>query len=142
MELDIKKISLKKIDGYREISLPIKPRKPVQVSVNVNIAIIEIKKTEEGDALLKTNFTIDILDYGHIGAQLETLATIDELDTLISDWEKSAEKRNLPVDMRGQFDNAIFYYIMPLIISMAEKLTIPIPLPAIHMPPKPLSSKK
>jgi hypothetical protein len=54
------------------------------------------------------------------------------LDTLISDWEKSEEKRNLPADVRGQFENAIFFYIMPLLISMAEKLTIPLPLPAIH----------
>jgi hypothetical protein len=138
MELNIKKISIKKIDAYREIPIPTKSRKPVQVSVNLNIAIIEIKKTEEGDALLKTNFTLDILDFGHIGAQLETVATIDELDTLISDWGKSEEKRNLPADIRGQFDNAIFYYIMPLVIFMAEKLTIPIPLPAIHIPSKPV----
>jgi len=143
MELKIKQISIKKIDAYRETSLPTRSeKKEIKVSININIGIIEIKKTEEGDALLKTNFTLDILDFGHISAQLETIANIDELDTLISDWEKPEAKRNLPADIRGQFENAIFYYIMPLLIFMAEKLTIPLPLPAIHIPPKTSLPKK
>jgi hypothetical protein len=133
MELKIRQISLKKIDAYRETSLPIKSeKKEIKVSININIGIIEIKKIDDGGALIKTNFTLDILDFGHISAQLETIATVDELDTLISDWEKSDEKRNLPADVRGQFENAIFFYIMPLLIIMSEKLTIPLPLPAIH----------
>lgn len=131
MDLNIKHISIKKIDAYREISLPIKSKKDIKVSVSLNIGIIEIKKIEDGDALLKTNFTLDILDFGHIGAQIETIATINELDMLISDWEKSEDKRSLPIEIRGQFENAIFYFIMPLVIIMAEKLTLPIPIPGI-----------
>lgn len=132
MGLKIKQISIKKIDAYREVSFPIEMKKEIQVSINVNIGIIEIKKTDDGDALLKTNFTLDILDFGHVGAQLETIATIDELDTLIENWQKSEDKRYLPEDIRGTFDNAIFYYVMPLVINLAEKLTIPIPLPPLH----------
>ncbi|VVB85619.1 Uncharacterised protein [uncultured archaeon] len=142
MDLNIKQISIKKIDAYRELSLPIKFSKEVKVSVSLNIGLIEIKKIEDGDILLKTNFTLDILDFGHIGAQLETIASTNNSDQLISEWEKSEEKRSLPSDIKGQFDNAIFFYIMPLVISLAEKLTLPIPIPGITTPSKPVVSSK
>lgn len=132
MEFKIKQISIKKIDAYRELSLPIKQNKEVKVSVSINIGLIEIKKIEDEDVLLKTNFTLDILDFGHIGAQLETIASTNDSEKLISEWEKSEEKRSLPSEIKGQFENSIFYYIMPLAISMAEKLTLPIPIPGIR----------
>ena len=135
MQLTIKDISIKKIDAYRESSFPIKQKKEIQILVNINIALIELKKVEDDGAILKSNFTLDMSDIGHIDAQLDTFATIDDLDMLISDWEKS-DKRDLPNDMRGQFDNAIFYYMMPLVMSMAEKLKMPLPIPPIHVKKK------
>ncbi len=138
MQLTIKDISIKKIDAYRETSFPIKQQKQpkaIQILVNINIALIELKKIEHENAILKTNFTVDISDFGHIGAQLDTLATIDELDTLISDMKKSG-KNDLPEELRKQFDNSIFMFIMPLIISTAEKLKIPLPIPPLHLEPK------
>lgn len=135
MQLTIKDISIKKIDAYRETSFPIEQPKSVQILININIALIELKKIDPENAILKTNFTVDISDFGHIGAQLDTLATIDELDTLISDTKESG-KNVLPEELRKQFDNSIFMFIMPLIISTAEKLKIPLPILPLHLEPK------
>ena len=135
MQFTIKDISIKKIDAYRESSFPIKQEKDIQIIVNINIALIQLKKVEDDGVILKSNFTLDVSDFGHIDAHLETIATIDDFDTLISEGEKS-DNRDLPPDMRKQFDNAIFYYMMPLVLSMAEKLKIPMPIPPIHMKSK------
>lgn len=132
MQLIIKDILIKKLDAYRESSFPIEREKVNHISVNINIALISLKKIEEGEALIKTNFDVDIPDFGHISAQLDTLATINELDKLISDIKESGIN-NLPIELRKRLDNSIFIFAMPLIISMAEKLKIPLPIPPLHL---------
>ena len=102
------------------------------ISVNINIALSSLKKIDEGEALIKTNFDVDIPDFGHIGAQIDTLATIDELDKLIADIKESG-KNDLPNELRKRLDNSIFIFTMPLIITMAEKLKIPLPIPPLHL---------
>ena len=121
MQLIIKDILIKKLDAYREYSLPIEHEKVNHISVNINIALSSLKKIDEGEALIKTNFDVDIPDFGHIGAQIDTLATIDELDKLIADIKESG-KNDLPNELRKRLDNSIFMFTMPLIITMAEKL--------------------
>lgn len=132
MQLIIKDILIKKLDAYREYSLPIEHEKVNHISVNINIALSSLKKIDEGEALIKTNFDVDIPDFGHIGAQIDTLATIDELDKLIADIKESG-KNDLPNELRKRLDNSIFIFTMPLIITMAEKLKIPLPIPPLHL---------
>lgn len=132
MQLIIKDILVKKLDAYRESSFPIERTKVDHISVNINIALINLKKIEEGEALIKTNFDVDIPDFGHIGAQIDTLATIDELDKLIADIKDSG-KNDLPKELRKLLENSIFIFTMPLIITMAEKLKIPLPIPPLHL---------
>jgi|GEM_PF-2135915 len=136
MQLNIKGISIKKLDAYRETAFPPMITKELQVSVNVNIGVIDLKKLQGKDALIKANYNLDIVDIGHIGAQLDVLIAIDEIDEIISTWHQTKENRELPMEIRSQVDNAIFYYIMPLIMSLCEKLTIPIPIPPLHNLPK------
>lgn len=136
MEIKIQGISIKKLDAFREIAFPIQLKKETQISVNINIGVIDIKKTDDGKALIKANYNLDILDIGHIGAQLDVLAEVDELDNVISYWQKTIENKQLPEEVNIVLHNAVFYYVMPIIISMAEKMTIPMPIPPLRPPPQ------
>ena len=136
MQLNIKGISIKKLDAYREATYPVVFKKELQISVNVNIAVIDLKKLTDEEALIKANYNLDIADIGHIGAQLDVLVEADELEDMILTWQKTKEGRELPKEIRGQLDNAIFYYVMPLVMSLCEKLTMPIPIPPLHTSPK------
>lgn len=131
MELDVTRISIKKLDAYKESNKL--PEKNKAINININISLIDYK-VENNSIVFKSSFALDMSDIGHIDAQIDTFVTTDDQGTLLSEWNNENSLK-LPIDLRAKLDNAIFLYIMPLIINITEKMQMPIPI-------SPLSLKK
>ncbi|QLC51106.1 hypothetical protein HWN40_13200 [Methanolobus zinderi] len=134
MQAEVKGIYIKKLDAYRENVIPNKEK--LAVKININISLIELKETESDDFVIKSSFTLSILehntktDIGNINAQLDVLIGVDSKEELISEWENTGDKK-LPQPIRTQIDNSIFYFTMPVAINLAEKMQMPIPIPPL-----------
>jgi len=131
MQLEIKEILIKKLNAYTESYLAIKKDKETQVNVNINILLIDSKRMDDGTILFKSSFVLDIIDFGHIDAQLDTIVMPDNQEELLSEWESTDKK--LSNINRIQIDNAIFYYMMPLILNITDKMQMPMPIPSLSM---------
>ena len=131
MQLEIKEILIKKLNAYTESYLAIKKDKETQVNVNINILLIDSKRMDDGTILFKSSFVLDIIDFGHIDAQLDTIVMPDNQEELLSELESTDKK--LSNINRIQIDNAIFYYMMPLILNITDKMQMPIPIPSLSM---------
>lgn len=130
MELEVKNISIRKLDAYKESAFVIDQSKEIknkEIKININLSLIDFKKTDDGHIIFKSSFALDMSDIGHIDAQIDTSVITDDQDTLLSEWNNSSTIK-LPIEARAKLDTAIYYYLMPLFINITEKMQLPIPL--------------
>ena len=137
MELNVNKISIKKLDAYKESTFSIEKDNEIQLTVSINISLFELKKVNDKDVIFKSGFSLNLSnmenssDIGRIDSQLDLFVTTDDQASLVSEWE-STDKILSPVH-RKKIDNAIFYYIMPLVINITDKMQMPIPIPSLNL---------
>lgn len=125
MSTELINISLKKLDAYRESSLDI----PSEINVNFNISLIDFKVLDEENIIIKSGFTLNISDISSISAQLDVSIKVDSVSEFSSNWKASTEKK-LEDFSRINIEKGIFYYMMPLSLSLAEKMNVPLPIPS------------
>ena len=132
MQPQVTKISIKKLDAFKEGNTELDRTKPV--NININIAILDSKKMENNETSFSYSFLLNISGIGRIDVQSEVDVLSEDQDRLISELT-DVNNSISPTLTKLQIDNAVFYYLMPLIINISEKMHMPIPL-------SPLSPKK
>jgi hypothetical protein len=127
--IEVNRISIKKLDAYKENNPPLDKDKPV--NVNITISLID-HKIEDNYVVFKSSFALDMSDIGHIDAQVDVFVTTDDRNKLLSEWNNENSLK-LPKELRVKIDNAIYLYIMPLIINITEKMQMPVPISPLSM---------
>lgn len=125
MQPQVSRISIKKLDAFKESNNELDKTKPV--TININIAVFDHKKLKENETSFSYSFLLNISGIGRIDVQSEVDVCSDDQDRLISDMI-GANNITSPSPTKLQIDNAVFYYLMPLIINISEKMQIPIPI--------------
>lgn len=134
MNLNIQHISVKKLDAYREHTL--QKEEELAVEISINISLMDLKEADGGDFIIKATFTLAIVEYNkkfdiaNICSQLDVLIKTDSKEELLSEWNNSGDKK-LSESNRAHVDNAIFYFMMPLVMNLTEKMQVPVPVPPL-----------
>ncbi|WP_048155616.1 MULTISPECIES: hypothetical protein [Methanosarcina] len=126
MLFNIKKVSIKRLDACKESEVDVS--KNYEIKINISITLIDYKESLNNEIVFKSNFSMDIINIGHIGASVDTVVETDNKEKLLSEWDSDSSTTKLPANERVILDNAIYFYIMPLFINISEKMQMPIPL--------------
>jgi hypothetical protein len=94
--------------------------------------IVKIKnqKIDQTTAKILAVYSCNIENFGNITVNSRVMCTMDDVDKFILAIQNKND-RDLPPNTIPSIINAIFYFIMPLVMLMAEKGGIPVPLPPI-----------
>jgi hypothetical protein len=141
--MDIK-LTNYKITGFkfdRLLKTPVKGGQVISIEMKVGIKIKEVVKIKNDTAKIISDFHFDMKGFAQF--IIETQATImsEKIDTIISYWNDD-KKKQLPKEVHFHYANTLFYFVMPLIISVAEKARIPVPLPPLQDDPKSENKEK
>lgn len=130
MELKIRSIKITKIN-FERFSI-VKPKEGQILKVKMKMEVIpkSFSKIKNSDATVISDFIFDMEHFAKFVIETQMNVNSKEIDEIISYWEKDAEKE-LPPEVNHRYVNALFFYVMPQIISIAEKAKIPVPLPPL-----------
>lgn len=103
---------------------------PVNVTITMNIKIDNVLKIDQTTAKILAVFSCKIENFGNITVNSRVTCAMEDVDKFILAIKNKNEK-DLPPNTMPSIINAVFYFIMPLVMLMAEKGGIPIPLPPI-----------
>jgi hypothetical protein len=109
----------------------LKDGQTISVTIAVTIKNKSISKINDTSAKVISEFILDEKDFGKFNLDIQTDISSDEIDDIISHLENDPKKQ-LPKEISNNFANNLFLFCMPLIIPVAEKAKIPVPLPGLQ----------
>ncbi len=140
MELTVSNFKVIKFNFERIIHDNLKAGDVVTVTMKLEVHIKELSKISDNKAKIVSDFLFNMLEFGNYTIETQAILSSKEMNKIIDLWTKNPEK-DLPAGVNFAYVNSLYYYVMPLVISISEKAKIPIPLPPLEEP-SPLSSPK
>lgn len=87
---NIKKVSIKRLDACKESEVDVS--KNYEIKINISITLIDYKESLNNEIVFKSNFSMDIINIGHIGASVDTVVETDNKEKLLSEWDSDSSK--------------------------------------------------
>ncbi|PWR71979.1 hypothetical protein [Methanospirillum lacunae] len=128
------KTSLEKIDAIKAINPSRKTGELLNVTVKITTTTTEIVKLSSSLFKIKSSFILSIVDIAQFESQLGTIIELGPDDDKLEISPDQDDTLDIPVSIKEQYENSNFYFMMAIIIPLADKMSIPLPIPPLFQP--------
>jgi len=125
MAFDIVRIDLLSLAGERA-PLDV-PGSPVTKDITISVAVTEsaVQQFGDGGLAVQSTFIAEIEGRGKISATVASQITVEDEQLVLEHWEND---RSLPSPVKERLDDGIYFYLLPVITTISEKLSLPPPV--------------